>query len=363
MRRPVAVDIVIDNYNYGRFLGRAIDSALTQRHPHTRVIVVDDGSNDDSREVMMRYGDRITAIFKENGGQASAFNAGLANCRGNVVIFLDADDVLLPHAATRVAAAFAGTPQAVKVQYVMAVIDQAGRPTGELKPAPHVRLPTGDLRRSELTFPFDLPWTATSGTASSTAALRRIMPIPEREFTEAADWYLQHVVPLLGEVVSIQEVCAGYRVHGSNSYALDQAALDMAHVRQSVRYAAATRRQLRRMAGELGLPLVPGPILSVADLANRLISLKLEPDAHPLPADRVGRLALGGTLAALRRFDVHWPMKLMFIAWFAGMALTPRRTASALAEVFLFPERRRRLDPLLQMLTRPAGRLGHDGAS
>lgn len=359
MSQPVAVEIVIGNYNYGRFLDAAIDSALAQRHPHSRVIVVDDGSTDHSREVMARYGDRITTVFKENGGQASAFNAGWAQCLGDIVIFLDSDDVLLSDAAARAAAAFAAAPGAVKVHYPMAVIDKNGHPTGELKPPRYIRLPAGDLRRCQLIFPFDLAWTGNS--AFSTAALKRIMPIPEREFATSADWYLKHLVPLLGDVISLQDVCVCYRVHGSNGYELSHATLDMEHVRQTVRYAAATRRHLRRMAAELGLTLPPGPILSVSDLANRLTSRKLEPGAHPLPGDRVGRLALGGAIAAVRRFDVLWPMKLMFIVWFASMALAPRRAGAALAAIFLFPERRSRINRLLAMLSKPPGRLRGDG--
>lgn len=356
--RDLAVDVVIDNYNYGSFLGPAIESALAQSHPNTRVIVVDDGSTDYSRQVMIGYGDQITPIYKVNGGQASALNAGLAHCRGDVVIFLDADDLLLPHAAERVAAVFVEQPGVVKVQCRMAVIDELGRPTGVMNPSPHLRLPMGDLRRSELTFPFDLTWTATSGNAFSTVGLQRIAPIPETEFVQSADWYLQHLVALLGNVVSIEEPCACYRLHGANRYALGRADLDLTHIRQSIRYAAATRRHLRRLAGELGLAMPPGPILSVADLANRLISCKLEPDAHPLPADRVARLAFGGVLAAARRFDVRWPMKLMFVGWFAGMAMAPRRAAPPFAEVFMFPERRRRLNPMLAMLTKPKAAMG-----
>ncbi len=357
MSKPIAVDIVIDNYNYGRFLGSAIDSALGQKHANTRVIVVDDGSTDNSREVIARYGNRITTVFKDNGGQASAFNAGWAHCRGDLVIFLDADDILLPEAAERIAAAFAARPQASKVQCRMAVIDEDGRRTGELMPTADVPIPNGDLRSSALTFPFDVLRMATSGNAFSAAALTRIMPVPEREFAKSADWYLQHTIPLLGEVVSLQDVYACYRVHSSNSYTLGRSTLDLNHVRQSVLYAAATRRHLRRVAGELGLLLPPGPILSVSDQANRLISRKLEPSAHPLPNDRVARLVLGGTIAALRRFDIRWPLKLMFIAWFAAMACVPRRPAAALAVAFLFPERRPEMNRMLGMLKRPAQRI------
>src|SRR4029077_3087176 len=88
---------------YGRFLGRAIDSALGQAYPWTEVVVVDDGSTDESRAVIAGYGDRVVPVLKGNGGQASAFNAGLAASRGRVVIFLDSDDWL-----TRTAAAVAG---------------------------------------------------------------------------------------------------------------------------------------------------------------------------------------------------------------------------------------------------------------
>lgn len=73
--QPLA-SIIIDNYNYGRFLADAINSALAQTYQHTEVIVVDDGSTDNSREIISQYGDRIRPVLKENGGQGSAFNAG-----------------------------------------------------------------------------------------------------------------------------------------------------------------------------------------------------------------------------------------------------------------------------------------------
>jgi len=90
------VSIVIDNYNYRQYLGEAINSALDQTYRAVEVIVVDDGSTDQSREVICDYGDRVISIFKDNGGQASAMNIGFARSHGDFVIFLDADDMLFP---------------------------------------------------------------------------------------------------------------------------------------------------------------------------------------------------------------------------------------------------------------------------
>ena len=346
-----AVDIVVNNYNYGRFLRAALDSALAQRHPAVTVTVVDDGSTDHSREVIAAYGDRVNAVFKDNGGQASALNAGWGHCRGDVVIFLDADDVLLPATAAHFAAAFETRPDVAKVQAKVLLIDAEGATIGH-HPRPDELLPSGDLRRDELTFPFDIPWLPTSANAFSTAVLRRIMPIPEQEFARSADWYLKHLTPLLGSVVSLDETCACYRIHGSNNYQPVEPTLDLEHVRQTISYAATTDRYLRRLAREVGLPAPDGRIMSVADLANRLISRKLQPQAHPLPGDRVGRLALAGIIAATKRFDVRWPMKLLFIGWFAATAVAPRRMTEMLAVGFLFPRRRGPINRLLRPLVK-----------
>ena len=335
-----SVDVIINNHNYGRFLPAAIDSALAQTHDRVRVTVVDDGSTDHSREVIAGYGSRITPVFQRNGGQASAMNAGFVRSGAEIVIFLDADDALVPEIAARVAAAFATHPRASKAHYRMAVIDQHGRRTGEIKPLERYRLRDGDLSREELTFPFDLPTMATSGNAFSRRVLERILPVPEGEYRLLADWYLVHMAPLFGPVVTLEDVGACYRIHGANRYEQQRPELVLDHVRNSVGAGAATRAQLESAADALGLPRPAGPILSVADLGNRLISLRLDRDAHPLADDRVLALSVSALRATGRRFDVDWPTKFLFVGWFIAMAAAPRPLALRLAELFLFPERR-----------------------
>src|SRR5262249_37192835 len=82
MSQLPSASIVINNYNYGRFLREAITSALNQTPSGVEIIVVDDGSLDDSREVIAAFGERVIPVLKENGGQASALNAGFRASRG-----------------------------------------------------------------------------------------------------------------------------------------------------------------------------------------------------------------------------------------------------------------------------------------
>jgi glycosyltransferase involved in cell wall biosynthesis len=343
----LSVDIVVTNHDYARFLPAAIESACGQTHPDVQVVVVDDGSTDDSREVLRGFEDRVEVVLKEQGGQASALNAGLERCRGEVLLVLDADDMLRPWAAERVAAAFAADPALSKVQFPMAIVDAAGEPTGEVKPGGHLRAPVGDQRRAELASPFDLPWLPGGGTGFRTEAVRRILPIPAADYPRSgADWYLVHLTALLGEAALLEEVCASYRVHGGNAYELERSEIDLGHVREAIGFAGATTRSLEALADELGLER-PARILSYADLANRLVSLRLEPRLHPVATD--GRLSLfaDAVRATRRRADVSAPMKALLVAWFGLEAIVPRRLARPLAELFLFPAKRAGANRLL----------------
>ena len=349
---PLPVDVVVTNHNYARFLPEAIESACSQTHPEVNVVVVDDGSTDGSRELLQGYRNRVEVVLKEQGGQASALNAGIERCRGEVLLVLDADDVLRPQAAARVAAAFAARPDLSKVQFPMAIVDAAGKPTGAVKPGGHLQAPVGDQRRAELAFPFDLPWLPGGGTGFRTEAVRTILPIPAADYPRSgADWYLVHLTALLGEAALLEEVCASYRVHGGNAYQQDRDEIDLDHVREAIVFAAATTRSLEALADRLGLEHA-SPILSFADLANRLVSLRLEPGRHPLAGERRGALLADALRAVRRRFDVTAPMKALMIAWFALEAVVPRPLARPLAELFLFPGRRTGANRVLGRLQR-----------
>jgi hypothetical protein len=354
------LSVVVNNHNYGKYLAAAIDSALRQRDAPVEVIVVDDGSTDDSREIIERYGDRVVPVLKPNGGQASALNAGFARSNGDYVIFLDADDVLLSHLAARVVEAFQSEPRAAKVQYRMEVIDRAGVQTGAIKPPPHVPLLDGDLRRHYLRFPDDVWRMPTSGNAFPASVLRTLMPIPEQQYRGGADAYLTHLAPLFGPVCFLREIGAQYRVHGANGYELATPALNLARIRRNVTHAQKTHAHIRRVATGLGLPLSSTDTLSVSSIANRLISLRLDPDNHPLRGDRIPRLILLGMRAALGRFDVSPAMRGLYAAWFVAMGVAPRKQATWLARQMVFPQIRGNVNHLLGVMEHwPAGGRAH----
>jgi Glycosyl transferase family 2 len=206
-----AVSIVVNNYNYGRFLPEAINSALEQTYPHTEVVVVDDGSTDESREVIGRYAGKVVAVLKGNGGQASAFNAGFAACRGDVVLFLDADDLLLPTAAERALQAFR-SPDVVKVHWPLWVIDEQGRRTGAVHPdAP---LPEGRLLDAVLrTGPASYLSPPTSGNAWSREFLEEVVPVRDSGDKHGADAYLFTLAPLYGAFRTVADPLGCYRLH------------------------------------------------------------------------------------------------------------------------------------------------------
>lgn len=337
---PPVVDIVIDNFDYGHFLGAAIDSALAQTHPHTRVTVVDDGSGDDSLVVARAYGDRIRVIAKDNGGQGSALNAGAAATDGELVAFLDADDVLLPEFAAMAAEALTSQPDAVKAVFRARVIDAAGTPTGRIEPSPHVALSAGDLRAKTLSNAFDLAWPPLSAQVFRRSALERVLPIPELEFRTLADWYLAHTTSLLGDVVAVEQAGAGYRLHGANAYLLGQADDGMEQIRTSIVHAQRTTIHLDRIARENGL-IPPGRVeVSTSTAARRLISVRLEPDRHPVPRDHRWKPWLDGVRSACRQPGLTPRVRAAMLVWFSVVAVVPRAAAARLGDRFLHPERR-----------------------
>lgn len=301
--KPATASIIIDNYNYAKFLPEAIESAVGQTQK-SQIIVVDDGSKDNSREVISGYGEQILKVFKKNGGQASAFNAGFALATGDLIFFLDSDDMLENDAIETVLSAW--RPGTAMAHFSMTIIDSAGHPLG-LIPDPNAGLADGDVRPLLLT-EGGYPTTVTTGLAFARRALGKVMPMPEHKFVYSADGYLVHAIPFFGGLQKIEKILARYRIHGGNATDVwgDPGGY-AAGFRRKIGYAQNEFEAVKKFAGEFKIPVSPG--LGERDpdyLGYRLFSLLLDPARHPVPGDRRMSLLLR---YILRRWKSPWSLR------------------------------------------------------
>jgi glycosyltransferase involved in cell wall biosynthesis len=198
-------------------LGEAIDCALQQTYPSIEVIVVDDGSKDNSLDIIKSYGERIVPVIKENGGQASAFNAGFARSRGEIICFLDADDLFLLEKVEHVVKVFQDHPE---IGWCWDIERRINTETGERMPyeEPSVAGPWDARKLMETGAPPKIP-TACSGLSFRRSTLAVALPMPEL-LRITADVYVK--LAALGSFVGWIETKALtiQKIHGSNAYTL-----------------------------------------------------------------------------------------------------------------------------------------------
>jgi glycosyltransferase involved in cell wall biosynthesis len=216
LKRPL-VTALIDTYNYGHFVEQAIESVLEQNYPADRVeiLVVDDGSTDDTAERVEKFGARVRYLQKPNGGQASAFNYGFARAHGEIIAFLDADDYWLPAKLSEVVRAFEEHPGTGLVYHRRKELNSA---TGEFG--------GGDFSQCSGFLPdklkelLDYRVLPTSSLAFSREVLARLLPMPEWIKLQA-DAYIALLVVFLAPVQAISDELCVYRIHGKNLFAAD----------------------------------------------------------------------------------------------------------------------------------------------
>ena len=128
------VSVVIPSYNSARFVTVAVQSVLEQTISDLEVVVVDDGSTDDTRGVLKRYGPPFRYVLIPNGGVSMALNRGIAETSGKYVAFLDADDVWLPQKLDRQLAALRDSAGAEVCYTAYTLVDEERRPLGVHRP-------------------------------------------------------------------------------------------------------------------------------------------------------------------------------------------------------------------------------------
>jgi glycosyltransferase involved in cell wall biosynthesis len=322
-----SASVIVNNCNYGRFLRAAIDSALAQTYPDVEVVVVDDGSSDDSRDIIASYGTRIRAVLQPNGGQASALNAGFAHSTGDVIFFLDADDVLDAGAVQAVMGAW--REGVAKIQFFLDIIDADGQPLGSRLPPD--RPWKGQVRDLLLAFG-SYPSTGTTGNGFARALLDRIMPVPEQAWRRFPDSYLILLAPFFGDVLWIDRTLGGYRAHGGNQWTMES--VRVGRLREGLLSDDLREAALREWAADIGIDVPPAWNLRLPNhLQARLASLVLSPADHPYHGDRRWALALRGARASLGAPPFRWRKRCFFAGWFLLTGLLPRRPALALVDL------------------------------
>ncbi|SDN55518.1 glycosyltransferase family 2 protein [Geodermatophilus sp. DSM 45219] len=315
------LSVVIANHDYERYVGAAIESALAVEWDDVEVVVVDDGSTDGSVEVIRRYADRVQVLETENAGQRVAVHRGYTRTTGDVVVFLDSDDVLPPDLAVRLAQVWG--PTVSKAQFRMQRTTADGAPVGTPFPA-YRRVPTPEQIRSWAGATTAYPTPPGSGNAYARWFLDRVLPVGP-ELGRAADSAFLAAAPFLGDVVTVPEVVVGYRQHGANDSDLlrdaERFPREVVRARQRWHFAQ------RVSGGEVD----DRPLFRSRELLQlRVAARRMAPAARPLPGDGFARLLWDALRAPLHTGPEGPGTRLAVTAWCLATLLTPRAVARRL---------------------------------
>lgn len=267
MAKPF-VSVLIDTYNHERYIEQAILSVLEQDFPRDdrEIIVVDDGSTDRTSEIVRKFEPHVRCIHKQNGGQGSAFNAGIPECRGEVVAFLDGDDWWAKRKLSRVVPVLATSPEVGMVGHgTVKMLPDGGEFTEVLKEGYRFSMRSVEGARM---FRRRKCFLGTRMTVR-TKILQSILPVPEIIRIEA-DEFLFTMAAALGEVEILPEALFFYRLHAGNFYS--QHGFDVEMVRKK-------QRSIAQLAASLALRL---PETGIERRAAELVVETIQAEADQL---------------------------------------------------------------------------------
>jgi glycosyltransferase involved in cell wall biosynthesis len=312
------LSVIIANYNYRDFVGDAIESGLKIDWPDKEVIVVDDASTDDSRIIIDGFGNRVAAYFRPKSNQLGAHVFGFERSTGEVIIFLDADDLLEPEVMQEVVKVW--RPGVSKVQYRMNLIDAAGTQLGSAIPQFPPNDDPGRLRR---TFLRTMAYTTPPGTgnAYSRDFVRNAFAMDSWKMP-ASDTLLLTLAPLLGDVLTIRKPLARYRLHAANNVAIGL--LDAVKFRDRLQEDIKKARMLATVAQRLSLTVARDLLnRNPGHLQYRLASYLLDPAAHLFQEDRMLSLIYRLASSGSRYSEMRLRDRVILLVWAIACALVP----------------------------------------
>jgi Glycosyl transferase family 2 len=315
----LTLSVIIPNYNYADYVGIAIRSALDVRWPKVEVIVVDDGSTDNSVEVIGAFASDITMVCQANAGQMPSCVNGFRRSTGKVVIFLDSDDVLHPDVMTEVSAVW--SEAASKVQFQMRVIDAKGNPTGSTLPQ-YFSCPTPRDIREWATTAGVYPTPPGSGSAYPSWFVDRVFSFKSDFVDRAPDSYLIAAAPAYGDVVTIPKPMVDYRVHGQNHGA--HLSLDDSRFAREVDLTRRRHKFFTEIAGSVGLPVAAAALhRNLLFLCLRTASYALRPDIHPIAQDSAKRILADSFRALAYPQGFSYSQRISLFLWTLGVLSCP----------------------------------------
>jgi hypothetical protein len=274
MAKPF-VSVLIDTYNHERFIEDAIVSVLEQDFPVSdrEIIVVDDGSTDRTSQIVRTFEPRVRLLRKQNGGQASAFNAGIPECKGEIVAFLDGDDWWAPGKLQAVSNALVNEAEIGLVGHgITEVFSDGHQHTELLREVPRFRIDSVEGAR---TFRLRKSFLGTSRMTVRSKVLRKIGKVPEALRIEA-DEYLFTLAGLFSEVLILRESLTFYRLHESNAFQVSDGNTQALRRKQHVLVEVA-----EALKEKLAEQQLPAPIASIV-----VESVECEADLIRLSIDR-----------------------------------------------------------------------------
>jgi len=319
------LSVIIPNYNYGEFVGHAIDSALALDWPDVEVIVVDDGSTDHSAEVIRGYGNRVIAVFQANATQLVACNRGFEISTGDLIIFLDSDDMLAPSVAREAAAVWG--PGVSKVQFQMMRVDGNGAPLNSVFPA-FRPMPTPQKLRDWSARGLAMPTPPGSGNVYARWFLEKIFPLDDScgHFSDSA---CLAAAPFFGDVVTVAKPLVSYRMHGRNdSRVPDDSRFAREILRAKSRFKFASRFQKDNVSIEDA-----NVFNSIEVLQFRVASLKLRPDIHPVAGDSAAKALWDAVRLFFESSSSRLILRGAVLVWSFLILLSPRGLGRKLVEL------------------------------
>lgn len=334
------ISILVGTYNYDRYLPIAIESVLKQTYRNWEMLIVDDGSTDQSWRVLEHYSHadrRISIAVQKNAGHGAALNTAFNMAQGDLIALLDADDAFEPNKLERVVTQFHGDSSAGILIHRLQRITGEGRPYGHPMPDSLISGYIGPQALRQGGNVSGVP--PTTGLVFRREVAQEVFPIPAI-FRRAADAYLFRLAQFITPITSVPDALSLYRIHGANVTASGINAPTMLKLVEDYHHVYAAQRSFLKstfgadVSRRLDLKIAPGYCEFV--LSAGILTGQMPPETPFLNLcdavdhmQRLGRRLIWGLLCRLPRSLSAPLLNFLLRVWWSesGLGAALRRAS------------------------------------